>query len=85
MSDTDYQERDRFGDLADRARRTYHDAYDGVRTGARDVADRSRRQVDDARLFVDDQFAEHPMTIALGALAVGVALGLLIGVGAARR
>lgn len=84
-ADTDIQDRDRFGDLRDRARRTYEDAYDNVRGYGRDLGDRSRRQLDEARLFVDDQFSEHPMTIALGALAVGVALGLLIGVSAARR
>ncbi len=84
-ADSDARERDRLGELRERARRTYDDAYDSARSYSRELSDRSRRQLDDARLFVDDQFSEHPMTIALGALAVGVALGLLIGVGAARR
>lgn len=87
MSETDAEteHRNRLTDIAERARRGYHDAYDGVRGYSRDLSDRSRQQLDEARLFVDDQFSEHPMTIALGALAVGVALGLLIGVSAARR
>lgn len=84
-TDADTDHRGRLADLTDRARRGYHDAYDNVRGYSRDIGDRSRRQLDEARLFVDDQFSEHPMTIALGALAVGVALGLLIGVSAARR
>lgn len=88
MSDADTydaRERDRLADLRDRATRTFQDSYDTVRSQARDLGDRGRRQVDDARLFVDDQLSEHPATIALGALAVGIAIGLLIGVGSSRR
>lgn len=73
--------RGRVNDLAQRAR----DSYDSFRDSSRDLSDRARRHVDDARLYVGEHASEHPLTLAAGALAVGVAIGLLVGLTAARR
>ncbi len=79
-ADTDAQEeaRSRIAELRRRGEDAIRGGVDTIRSSTRDLTDRARSGLDTSRHYVTDTVSERPLTIALGALAAGVLIGLLL-------
>lgn len=71
-------ESDRLRELARRAEQVVHDQVEALRSGGRQALDRAEETWGRTRTVVTERFNEKPVSWTLGALAVGVLVGLLI-------